>query len=152
MPAPADMQTWFYASIAEHIHNLVTAELVIDFLDTRSDAWDSATTKAEVTISGPRSREVTKGCHRSHVDVFVRVTSHMSSNNYGHLTTVGEIVNALDRCILIYSYPTPGELVDEITPRSETNDEINVTHLQPAEKDTQIHSTIEARYVGYLEA
>lgn len=143
---------WVYASLAKHIHSAATAAslpMVVEFLDKRGEAWNSANSKAEATITGPATRELSQGLHRVWADVFIVLTSKLDSNNYDHIDFVGQMANALDQCILVKDYGATG-LVDvgNLTPRSEASDSIQVVHVKPTEKDTQIHSTIEARYYG----
>lgn len=149
---------WVYASVADHLHTAALAAdlpLVVDFLDKQDDAWKAATRKVQVTITGPRTRELSRKFFRVHVDVFVRVTSDRAPSgdtDYTHINKVGAIDSALQECILCRTY---GEVLVEdigiLIPRSAENDETKPEHLQPAEKDTQIHSTIEARLIGFFK-
>lgn len=158
MPVNPKWHRWIYASVADHLHTAAAAvslPLIVEFLDERGDPWNSATRKAEATITGPRTLEVSRGLFRVHVDVFVVVTSDRAlsgGTDYDHIDKVGAIDSALQQCIACRTYPGPP--VDDIgtlKPRSTDSDETNPNHLKPAEKDTQIHSTIEARLIGWFK-
>lgn len=156
MAVNASWPRWIMASIAKHLHDaayVAELPLVVEFLDRRDETWMGATHKAEVTISGPATREVSTGLYRVWVNVFVVLTSNLSDNDYDHVTHAGAIANALDRCIVIKDYGNEAGdtgLLDigTITPRNEGADTVKVTHLKPAAKDTQLHSTIEVRFFG----
>lgn len=145
---------WVYASIAKHLHAAALADdlaLVVEFLDKRNTDWLEATSKAEATITGPMTREISSGLHRVWVDVFIVVTSNLSDNDYAHIDHVGAMASALDQCILVKDYGATGLVeVGTIKPRAESGDSVKVNHLKPATKDTQIHSTIQARFLGYF--
>lgn len=143
---------WIYASLARHLHLPANkpVPLIVAFLDKRGKTWNEAASKAEATITGPVSKELSQGYHRVWVDVFIKLTSNLDSNNYDHLDSAGTIANALDQCIEVKDYGATG-LVDitELKPRRDV-DGIEVIHVTPAEKDTQIHSTLNARYEGFI--
>ena len=148
----ANWHRWVYASVADHLHTAATAAslpLVVEFLDKRNSAWKTAKTKAEATVTGPATKEISSGLHRVWVDVFLVVTSKRSNDDYDHIDKCGAMANALDQCILIKDYGATG-LVDvgSIKPRKESGDTIDVEHLKPAETDDQIFSTLQGRYFG----
>lgn len=159
MPVNQKWHRWIYASVAKHLHTAATAAslpLIVEFLDKRDDAWKAAARRAEVTITGPRTRELSRGFFRVHVDVFVIVTSDIApsgSADYDHIDKVGAMATALNSCILCKTYGEVPPLVELgiLTLRDDLNDEISPEHLKPAEKDTQIHSTVEARLVGFFK-
>lgn len=148
---------WIYASVADHVHAAASGNfpLLVDFLDKADDTYKAATCKAQCTITGPRTREISRKMFRVHIDVFIVVTSDRAPSggtDYVHIDKVGLMAETLDQCIRCVTYGEASE--DEfgvLRPRSETGDEINPTHLRPAEKDTQIHSTIEARFIGFFK-
>lgn len=144
---------WVFASVAKHLHVAIdpSVELVVEFLDKRSVAWTGATTKAEATISGPATKEISPGLHRIWVDIFVKVTTNMGANNYPHLDAVGTVAEALDNCIICKDYGETGLVeIGILHNRPESGETVKVTNLTPTEKDTQIHSTISARFLGYF--
>lgn len=125
--------------------------VVVEFLDKRDSVWSTALSKAEVVITGPMTKEISAGLHRIWVDVFVIVSSSIRTNNYDHIDKVGIFANALDQCIVCKDYGATNELiVGTLRPRPEAGDTIKTTHLKPSEKDTQIHSTVAARFLGYF--
>jgi len=151
MAANPKWQRYVYATISKSLlAALAATPLVIEFLNPkRTPTWEDAATKAEVTISGPRTSRVSPNRYRVFVDIFVVVTSDAGNSNAGHLDAVGTIVQALDKCFLVKDYGDTG-LVDvgQLQLRSEDDEGIDVTHLKPTQEDTQIHSTILARYDG----
>ena len=149
---------WVHASISKHLHAaaaLVELPLVVEFLDDRSVDWRKAHYKAEVTIAGPHTRELSKGFFRVWVDVFVVLSSNKQTdtNAFKHLDHAGAIETALDRCIEVRKYDV-GEvspaLVGILTPRTEDGDSISIDNLKPGDSDQLIHTVIEARYLGFF--
>lgn len=154
-PVNSSWHKWVFASLAKHIHDsAVSADLpmVIELIDTRSDAWKTARQKAEATIIGPSTREVSKGCHAVDVSVVVIVTSQISEG-YTHQEAVGAIANALDRCITVYEYgpdnPSP-DIVGILTPDVSAQARVRVTNIKPSQPDNLCHSTIEVGYTGFF--
>ena len=143
---------WVYASVAKHLKDSAGAlPLVVEFLDKRGTDWETAASKAEVTITGPMTKEVCSGLHRIWVDVFITLTSHLSANNYDHIDHAGTLASALDECITCKDYGATGLVtIGFLHPRAETQEAIKVNHLKPAVKDTQLHSTIQAKFLGYF--
>lgn len=144
---------WIFASVAKHLHGGIdeTVPLIVEFLDKRSVVWTGAATKAEATISGPATKEISSGLHRIWVDIFVKVTTNAGTNNYPHLDAVGKIAETLDRCIVCKDYGETGIAeIGILNGRPENGETVKVTHINPSEKDTQVHSTISARYLGYF--
>lgn len=143
---------WIYASVADHLHAAAAAAglpLVVEMLDTRSPTWETATSKAEAVISGPITAEKSKGLYLVVVDVFVIITSDRTSNDYDHIDHAGAIANALDQCILVKDYGATG-LVDVGELRPMNTESVDVIHLKPTAKDTQVHSTVGVRHLGYF--
>lgn len=145
---------WIYASVAKHLHAAATADglpLIVEFLDKRGETWEAAASKAEATITGPMTKEVCSGLHRIWVDVFITLTSHLSSNNYVHIDHAGAMAEALDQCVTCKDYGATGLVtIGFLHPKPEQTETIKVVHLKPMAKDTQIHSTIQAKFLGYF--
>jgi hypothetical protein len=152
MAVDARWHRWVYASIAKHLHAIATTasiDLVVEFLDERTAAWQSASPRAEVIITGPMSKEISKGLHRVWVDVFITLTSDRSSNDYIHIGHSGTLANALDQCILVRDYGDTGVLdVSVLNPIRDLGRTVAVQHVRPSEKDATIHSTIQSRFYG----
>jgi hypothetical protein len=146
------------ASVANHLTSAASAaglELVIEQLGDRGDAWKAATTRAEATIFGPNTRESSPGLYRVHVDVFVTVTTHRQTDASAWVAfdKAGAMARALDQCILIRRYdeldtPDP-EVIGELVPRSENNDQISVEGIKPTKADQLNHIIVRARLVGH---
>lgn len=151
------LQRWVYASIAKHLHAAATTAslpLVVEVLDTPPDTWKEAKHRAEVIISGPSTREISKGLRRVQVSIFCVVSSFKQvTNAYDHLDKVGALANALDRCIEVRDYDVGNDapaLIGELKPRAEDTDRIRVDHIKPTESDNRTHSVIEANLVGFF--
>lgn len=144
---------YVFSSIVQHLRSRAAAaglELVIEFLDQRSDAWKNATSKAEATIMGPFTKEESKGLYRVRATVFVVLTSDRSVDAGVHIDFEGQLSEALDQCIVVKDYGTTG-LVDigVIHPSVENaGDEVGPDREKPKETDDQIFTTLQVRYYG----
>lgn len=143
---------WVYASIANHLHTVSTGasiNLVVEFLDERTSSWKTASPRAEAIITGPMSKEISKGLHRMWVDVFLTLTSTRSSNDYVHIGHSGTLANALDQCVLVKDYGDTGLVdVSVLNPIRDIGRTVAVQHIRPGEQDNEIHSTIQSRFYG----
>lgn len=146
---------WTYATFQKSLLTdaaaaLPAIPLVVEFGNSkRTPTWEDATTKAEVTITGPRTKSTSPTRVLAWVDVFIVVTTNITANNSGHLDAVGVLVKALDKCFQVKDYGDTGLLdIGIFQPRDDDAEGINATHLKPTQEDTQIHSTILARYDG----
>lgn len=149
MPVNANWARWIYASIAKHVLAEVASPLVFDFGGKRTSAWETAVNRAEVTISGPKTRKLGRNAWKVEIDVFVIVSSDLSANNYDHVDVTGDVANALDTCIEVKDFGATGLLqIGTLQPRKGLAERIDVTHLKPANADDRIHSTINARFEG----
>ena len=156
--ADARLARWVFGSVAKHLHDAAEAislPLVVEFLDDRSQTWIDAPAKAEVTISGPATREISSGLFRVWVTVTCIVSSDKQTeeNAYDHLDRAGAIQAALFQCITVKQYE-PGvddpETVGFLTPRDAPSDVIDVANLKPGENDHISNSVITARLSGYF--
>lgn len=152
MGVDARWHRWVYASIAKHLHDICTPagiNLVVEFLDRRTNSWLAASPRAEAVITGPMSKEISNGLHRIWVDVFLTLTSDRSANDYVHVGHAGTLANALDQCILVRDYGATGLIdVSVLHPIQDDTQTVSVMHLQPTDKDEEIHSTIQSRFYG----
>lgn len=155
MPVDARWHRWTYASVAKHLHTICAAasiDLVVEFLDQRTSTWRNNSPRAEAVISGPYTKEVSKGLHRAWVDVFVTLTSNRGTNDYVHVGHAGTIANALDQCILVKDYGDTGLLeISTLTPIRDDGRTVGPQHVRPSEKDEEIHSVIQARFEGHYQ-
>lgn len=138
--------------MAKHLHTICAAasiDLVVEFLDKRTSVWKAASPRAEAMISGPLSKEVSKGLYRVWVDVFLTLTSNRGANDYVHVGHAGTLANALDQCVVVRDYGETGLLdISTLTPSREPGQTVAVQHVRPSEKDGEIHSTIQSRFYG----
>lgn len=150
MAVDARWHRWVYASVAKHLHaNSAGINLVVEFLNKRTTAWENASPRAEAVITGPMSKEISSGLHRIWVDVFITLTSTRSSDDYDHVGHAGTLANALDQCVLVRDYGDTGLLdISVLNPIRDTGRTVSVQHVRPGQKDREIHSTIQSRYYG----
>ena len=149
---------WIYATMAKYLGGVAEQNdfgLVIEALQERTTTQKRSTHKAEATIYGPHTRELSQGYHRINVEVFIVVSSDRQSqpNGYNHMDITGALQNALDQCIEVKEYE-PGNLapahVGYLTPSTEANDEITLENLKPADTDQLLHSVLTAKYQGFF--
>lgn len=153
MAANEKWQRWTYASLFDALKtDLDAVSIETHFTSSRksrTNSWEAAKTKAEITISGPSTRRVSPTQHIGYVDVFAVVTTTLDdANNYGHADAVGQIVKALDKCFVIKDYGDTGLIDVTVLQLRNEAEGIDVNDLAPAAVDTQTHSTILARYEG----
>lgn len=156
MPVNPNWARWIFASVADYLHTAASAktptalQLVVEMLDKRNAVWEAAATRAEATISGPFTKEQNSGCYLVTLDVFLVITSDLApsgGSDYDHIDFTGHMQNALDNCIICKDYGATGTIeIGTLTP--ENADPRGPTHLKPSTKDTQIHSTLNARFIG----
>lgn len=126
--------------------------------DTNPD-YVAATYKAEATIAGPFTREISKNYHRVWVTVTI-VLSGATGNEqdvFRQGDIAGKLVEALDACIDVREYeasytegdPAP-ELVGHLRPSDGANDHIGARDIKPTDADKLRHTFIEARFIGYF--
>ena len=146
---------WIYASIAKHLHAVATAKainLVVELLNERPPAWETASPRAEAHITGPVSKQVSKGCYRMLVNVFITLTTNRGANDYDHIDDAGAWQNALDQCILVMDYGDTGLLtVSELIPERDLDASIPITPIRPSINDAEIHTTITGRFEGLFQ-
>lgn len=140
---------WVYAYVANHLHTkaaAVSLPLVVEFLDTRTDAWKTATTKAEATITGPITIPGSSGLFRVIVNVFIVISSKRTNDDYDHIDAVGAMAEALDQCIPVKDAGVT-DLVDigTLTPFQAP---IEPIHLRPTDTDDLIFSTVQTTFEG----
>lgn len=140
---------WAFASFAKHVKDaaeLANLPMVVELLDTRSDAWKESRHRGETHLVGPHVNEESKNWFRVEMGIFVTVSSHLHTNAYTHLNKVGEVAKALSQCVLVKTY---GEDVESELVRMTQQDEVRVTHIKPTLPDAINHSVIEAKYLGF---
>jgi hypothetical protein len=124
--------------------------VVFDLGPKRPPKWENADRKAEVTISGPMLRRVSPTRYLVFVNAFVVLTSNLTKDNYDHAEACGVVQNALMKCFTVMDYGDTNICeIGILRPRKGGAEETTpIEHLRPSEEDTQLHSTISARYEG----
>jgi len=148
----ANWDRWAYASVAKHLSTEITSPIVFDFGGKRTAAWESSSSRGEVTIGGLRTRRITRTSHKVELDVFVIVTSD-KAEKYAHVGVVGDVANALDQCILVMDYGSEvGDTglveVGRLGQAKDDTDFVDPTNIKPKADDDLIHSTISVTFEG----
>ena len=102
-----------------------------------------------MTIGGFRTQQIGREAFKVECDVFVIVSSDITSNNYTHVDVVGDVANALDQCITVKDFGATG-LVEVGLLRTKKGDGQFVApdHLKPTQTDDRLHSTVNVTLDG----
>lgn len=164
MPANPNWARWIFASIADTLRSVATAQnlaVLVEHFDERSDAFMQAADRAEIRITGPFTKEQSKGYHRVLVDVNVLLTSRYDGrrkNAYDIHKYAGLFHERMTQPIPIWNYGNePGDYGDTplnigcLITRDGNNDNIRVFHFGQTDKIDKIkQSAVDARYEMYL--
>lgn len=149
MARNAKWDRWTYASIVKHLTAAVASPIHFYFGGKRTDAWESADHRAEVTIGGLRTKQKNRSTYDGELDVFVIVSSDVTANNYNHVDVVGDVANALDQCLTVMDWGDT-ELVEVSILQKKRGNEFDVdpTHIKPKKDDDRLHSTVQVTLEG----
>lgn len=157
VPANSQWQRWVLASFVKHLRSFcdpANLPFIVEFVHDRSEAFLRQPFRAEITASGPSTRELSAGVHHVTLDVFAVVSSdfQVDGNTYNHFDKVGALHECLDTCFEVKEYDAAGNpspaTVGVLNPREDREVAVVVTHIKPLESDQRSHSTLEARYTG----
>jgi hypothetical protein len=101
---------WIVASVATYLRQVATdgnLAVLIEGLDDRTPAFENATDRSEIRVSGPFSRELSHNDYSLLVDVNVLLTSRYDGNGksrYTILTNAGRFHEAMQRDIPVYKF------------------------------------------------
>jgi hypothetical protein len=168
MPADPNWARWIFASVADHLKTVavnVDLPVLVEHFDERTEAFERATTKAEIRITGPFTTEQSLGYFRIWVDANVLLTSRYdgsAKNPYDILKYAGLFHEAMDSPIPVWNYGAElGDYVDGqpdtqqflgcLVPRTGPNDSVRVINFGQLHATDKIKQTaVDARYVLYL--
>jgi hypothetical protein len=166
--AKKDWARWVFASVVSAMKE-VAGELnlpaLVEHLDERTEAFMRAGDRAEIRVTGPFLRELSKDYYRLSVDVNILLTGRFDGedkNAYDIVRYAGAFQDAMDAPIAVWNYGNqPGDYSDGdpatqvflgcLLPRSGRNDSVKVMHfgqIDPVDKIRQ--SEVDARYVMEL--
>lgn len=156
---------WVFSSLASYLKGVADAEsipAIVEGVHTREDKIINATEHVEIAITGPYSREITKGYYQLKVGVRVLIHSRMGSdrkndNRYGPQRIAGIFHEALDGVIAIHKIgKTPAEddqtLLGCLSLLNGQGDAIRVMHFgQTSPTESLRQSMVDCWYLMELQ-
>ena len=162
MPANPNWARWIFASVADYLKEVaVDADLpvIVEGLDDRDEAFNSATDRAEIRINGPFTQELSRGFYQISVDANVLLSSRLDGakkNGYAIHKFLGLFHEAMDDVIPIFKHGLEDGDDSEVqigclTPRPGKNDAVRVLHFGQIDKTDRLkQSAVDARYIMEL--
>ncbi len=176
MAANPNWARWIFHSVADHMKQVATTAslpVLVEHFDERTAAFERATDKAEIRITGPFDQELSKGYHRIYVDVNVLLTSRYdgaTKNAATILKYAGLFHEAMSEPIPVWNFGgEPGDYVEDdpdnpndpnlltqvflgcLIPRPGKNESVRVMHFGQLDMvDKLKQSEVDARYVMEL--
>lgn len=130
---------WIFASLAKYLKEVATEHEVpalVEGVDDRTDAVMDASSHVEIGITGPFSREASRGYYILRVGVRVLIQSRMDkppANRYTPQQIAGYYHEALDAVIAVYRYGNGPDddqtLLGCLSPLNGKNDAVKVHHF-----------------------
>lgn len=169
MSANPNWARWIHASVAYALKAVATEHnlaVLVEGIDERSEAFMQATDKVEIRITGPFTKETSKGCFRIWVDINVLIQSRydgQGKNAYDALTIAGIFHEAMTTPFAIWNYgnklgdfvdadPSTHVFLDCLVPRNDSKQEavrvINLGQISPTDKMKQ--AMVDGRYEMYI--
>lgn len=164
MSANPNWARWLFASTAYVLKTVATSNnlaVLVEHLDERNDAFMKSGDRAEIRITGPFSREASKGYHRLYLDVNVLLTSRYDGpekNQYNILKYAGLFHGALSMPIPVWNYgPEDDDYQDDVPdsqlfigcllPKGTKSDLVKVFNFGQTNETVKLKQTvIDARY------
>ncbi len=168
MSANPNWARWIFHSVASQLKDVATTAnlpVLVEHFDERTAAFERATDKVEIRITGPFDQELSKGYHRIYVDVNVLLTSRYDGarkNAATILKNAGLFHEAMSEPIPVYNFGgEPGDYVEAdpatqvflgcLTPRPGRNDSVRVMNFGQIDNVDKIKQTeVDARFVMEL--
>lgn len=164
--AQKDWARWLFASVATVLKAVATERLLpvlVEHLDERTTAFMEASERAEIRITGPFIREMSRGCWQVFVDVNVLLTGRYDdTDGYSILKHAGAFQEAMDASIGVWNYGSePGDYREDdlasqmflgcLIPRSGRNALVRVLNFGQIDAVDKLKQTeVDARYVMEL--
>ena len=150
-----DFPRWTVASVGKHLLTLAegdSIETVIELVNTRTTAWESAASNVELTVDGPRLARKSKNSYNAEVDIFAVLSTIDNGTTAAsdHMTAVGKIAKWLNGCIEVFNLGN--EAGDDGTTKIGTlnpnNGETGIVpvNLKPTRTDDRLHSTLSGTF------
>lgn len=142
---------YIFASVSKHLLDSAEAdsiELVVEFANKRTPPWEVAASNVEITITGPKMVQLSRGAYRAEVEIFAIVSSIFGTNGLEHIAVTGKVSDWLDQCVLVLDYgDTDSVEIGQLKPDN-GDDGIELINLKPERTPDRIHSTISSAFVG----
>ena len=166
--AQRDWARWIFASVADYLKEVAVERnlaVLVEHLDERTEAFMQASDRAEIRITGPFTREKSRGCWEVFVDANVLLTSRYDSegkNAYSILKHAGAFHEAMDGPIGVWNFGSEeGDYVESdpatqrflgcLLPRPGRNQSVRVLNFGQIDPVDKIKQTeVDARYVMEL--
>jgi len=158
MPVSPHLARWIFASVADYLKEVATdasLPIIVEGLDDRDEAFNTATDRAEIRINGPFTQELSHGFYEVSVDVNVLFSSRLDGkkNGYSLHKFLGLFHEAMDDLIPIFKFGQDEEIDDPdvqigcLSPRAGKNDAVRVFHFGQIDKTDRLkQSAVDARY------
>lgn len=161
MAVSSNWARWIFSSLAVYLKEVATDhEIValIEGVDDRTDAIMQAENRVEIAITGPFTRELSRGYYELKVGVRVLIQSRMGkppANRYEPQRIAGIYHEAMDAAIAIYRYGDNPEddqgLLGCLSALNDKNNPIKVFHFgQMTPTDRLRQSMVDCWYVMEL--
>ncbi len=165
MAANPNWARWIFHSVADYLKDVATdasLPVLIEHFDERTSAFERATDRAEIRITGPFDQELSKGYHRIYVDVNVLLTSRYDGAQKNAATILkyaGLFHEAMSEPIPVWNFGgEPGDYDEDVPatqvflgcliPRPGKNESVRVMHFGQLDNvDKLKQSEVDARYI-----
>lgn len=114
----ADWPRYCFASVADYFKEVATDNnlpVLVDHLDERTEAFMQASDRVEIRITGPVTREMSKGYFVLQLDVSILLVSRYGGNKnaYDIHKYAGVFYEAMNAAIGVYNFGNePGDYVE----------------------------------------
>ncbi|HVU88120.1 MAG TPA: hypothetical protein VHD36_12445 [Pirellulales bacterium] len=170
MPANPNWARWTFSSVAHHLKTVATQAglaVLVDHLDDRTTAFQQATDRVEIRITGPFTKECSANYYQILIDANVLILSRYDTpnkNGLDILTYEGLFNEAMDSPIPVWNYgqeltdynpddPDSQIFLGCLLPKSgKDNSAVRVFNFGQADKVEKIKcSVVDARYEMYID-
>ena len=166
--AQKDWARWIFASVADYLKEVAVEQnlaVLVEHLDERTEEFMTASDRAEIRITGPFTREKSRGCWEVFVDANVLLTSRYdgeAKDPYTILKHAGAFHEAMDGPIAVWNYgseegdykeddPSTQRSLGCLLPRPGRNSSVRVLNFGQIDPVDKIKQTeVDARYVMEL--
>lgn len=157
MAANPNWARWIVASLAKYLKTVADDNNIpafVEGVEDRTDAVMQAPDHVEIAVTGPLSREASRGYYILRVGIRVLIQSRMDNppkNRYSPQQIAGYYHEALDAVIAVYRYGNGSEddqtLLGCLSPLSGKNDAVKVHHFgQMTQTDRLRQSMVDCWY------